>query len=139
MADGFAMLEDAHRSIEQQFETYFHDNEEPLARTICDALSEHAAVEESALYPALRRDVRGGDELADTAVDEHAVIKALVARIVDSPPDSIFDLMTELRRDVDAHVRVEETELFVRMRESGVDAERLGDDLARAESQQPSR
>jgi hemerythrin superfamily protein len=139
MADGFAVLEDAHRSIEQQFETYFHDNEEPVARAICDALSQHAAVEEAALYPTVRRDVPGGEELADTAVQEHAVVKALVARIVDSPPESIFDLMSELRRDVSAHVQMEESELFVRMRDAGVDAERLGADVARAESTQPSR
>jgi hemerythrin superfamily protein len=139
MADGFAILEDAHRSIEQQFEQYFHDNEEPIARTICDALSEHAAVEEVVLYPRLRRDVPGGDELADTADNEHAIMKALVARIVDSPPESIFDLMTELRRDVGAHVRFEESEIFVRMRDARVDAERLGDDLARAESHHLSR
>jgi hypothetical protein len=139
MADGFAILEDAHRSIEQQFEQYFHDNEEPIARAICDALSDHAAVEEAVLYPTLRRDVPGGEELADTAGGEHAVMKALVARIVDSPPESIFDLMTELRRDVGAHVRVEESEIFVRMRRAGVDAQRLGEDVARAESHQPSR
>jgi hypothetical protein len=62
MADGFALLDDAHRSIERQFEKYLDAHEEPIARAIRDALGEHAALEEAVLYPTLRRDVSGGDE-----------------------------------------------------------------------------
>jgi hemerythrin superfamily protein len=72
-------------------------------------------------------------------VSEHAAIGTLIARVYDSPPASLLDLMTELRRDVQAHVESEETELFPAMRESGVDAQELGAALERARADAPAR
>ena len=65
MADGFEMLAEDHRAVERLFETYVHDNEDSVAREICEELTLHTQVEEAALYPALRRYVDGGDDLAD--------------------------------------------------------------------------
>ena len=45
----------------------------------------------------MRRYVDGGDDLADVAEQEHAVAKSIIARIYDSPPGQLFDLVTELR------------------------------------------
>jgi hemerythrin superfamily protein len=126
MADGFEMLEADHRNVDALFENYLHDNDDVIARDICVALTLHTEIEEAALYPALRRYVDGGDDLADQADLENAAIKTLIARIYDSPPASLVDLMAELRRDVEAHVRSEESELFPSMQEAGVDAQVLG-------------
>jgi hemerythrin superfamily protein len=137
MAEGFEMLEADHRDVEARFENYLHDNDDALAREVCRALTAHTAIEEQALYPRLRRYVDGGDDLADRATTEHAAVAALIARIYDSPPASLLDLMTELRRDVEAHVGWEEAELFPSMRDAGVDAAELGAALeaARAEGE----
>ena len=129
MADGFEILADDHRAVERLFETYRHDTEDSIAHEICEQLTVHTRIEESALYPALRRYVDGGDDLADEAEQEHATVKTLIARIYDSPPGGLFDLVTELRHDVEHHVEREESELFPLMREAGVDAALLGAEI----------
>lgn len=132
MPDGFEMLADDHRTVERLFETFLHDNEDSVARQICEHLTSHTTVEEAALYPALRRYVDGGDDLADVAEQEHAAVKTIIATIYDSPPERLLDLVTELRRDVEHHVQSEESDLFPQMRDSGVDAEKLGADIEAA-------
>jgi hypothetical protein len=76
--------------------------------------------------------VDGGDDLADVAEQEHAAAKSIIARIDGSTPADLFDLVAELRSEVEHHVESEESELFPQMRESGVDAELLGAELERA-------
>ena len=132
MADGFEILTEDHREVERLFDTYRHDPEESIAHDICARLNVHTRVEEAALYPALRRYVDGGDDLADVAEQENAAAKSIIARIDGSPPEQLFDLMTELRREVEHHVESEESELFPEMRESGVDADVLGAEIAGA-------
>jgi hemerythrin superfamily protein len=129
MADGFEILSADHREVEGLFDTYRHDSEDSVAHEICERLSVHTRMEEAALYPALRRYVDGGDDLADTAEQEHAAVKGMIARIYDSPPGELFDLVTEMRHDVERHVESEEAELFPQMREAGVDAGLLGAEL----------
>ena len=132
MADGFDVLTEEHRAVERLFDTYRHDPEDSIAHEICAELGVHTKIEEAALYPALRRYVDGGDDLADVAEQEHAVAKSIIARIDGSPPADLFDLVAELRSEVEHHVESEESELFPQMRESGVDAELLGAELERA-------
>lgn len=139
MADGFDLLEADHRRVDGLFENYLHDNDDVIAHDICQALTLHREIEEAALYPALRRYVDGGDDLADEAVSEHSAISMLIARVYDSPPPSLLDLMAEMRRDVQAHVESEESELFPAMRESGVDAQELGGALERARAEASAR
>ena len=104
MTDGFEMLVEDHRAVARLFETYLHDNEDSVAHEICAQLTVHTQVEEAALYPALRRYVDGGDDLADEAEQEHSAVKTLVARVYDSPPDQLLDLVSALRREVEHHV-----------------------------------
>jgi hypothetical protein len=129
MADGFEILSEDHRQVERLFDTYTHDPEDSIAHDICARLSVHSRVEEAALYPALRRYVDGGDDLADVAEQEHAAAKSIIARIYDSPPEQLFNLVAELRSEVAHHVESEESELFPEMRESGVDAGVLGAEI----------
>jgi len=130
MADGFAELEQDHRSIEAQFQTFLRDEEEPVVRELAEQLTRHSQLEESALYPALRRWVDGGDDLADRAQQEHAQIATMVAELYDSAtPERLGDLVASLRDAVAAHVEFEESEIFPAMREAGVDADRVASDL----------
>ena len=132
LADGFEILSEDHREVERLFDTYRHDPEDWIAYDICGRLGVHTRIEEAALYPALRRYVDGGDDLADVAEQEHAAAKSIIARIYDSPPGQLFDLVTELRSEVEHHVESEESDLFPEIRESGVDAGVLGAEIAGA-------
>ena len=137
--DGFAWLEQDHRDIEEQFQTFLRDNEEPVVRAVCEHLTRHSQAEDAVLYPALRRYVDGGDDLADRAQQEHSAIATLVAELFQSTtPERLVDQMTQLRASVSAHVEFEETELFPEMRSCGVDGARLLSDLEQASARQPS-
>jgi hemerythrin superfamily protein len=125
VADGFEYLAEQHRELDRLFRRYAEDPDDAIAREICVALTAHAAAEEEALYPELRRIVDGGDDLADDAEAQHGAAKTIIARIYDSPPEDLRPLVEELKRDVIAHVRFEEDELFPAMAESGVDADQL--------------
>jgi len=137
--DGFAWLEQDHRDIEEQFQTFLRDNEEPVVRAVCEHLTRHSQAEDAVLYPALRRYVDGGDDLADRAQQEHSAIATLVAELFQSTtPERLVDQMTQLRASVSAHVEFEETELFPEMRSCGVDGAQLLSDLEQASARQPS-
>jgi hemerythrin superfamily protein len=139
VADGFEYLAEQHREVEQLFRRYAESPDDAIAREICAALTAHAVAEEQALYPELRRIVDGGDDLADEAEAEHGLAKTIVARIYDSPPEDLRPLVEELERDVTAHVRFEEDELFPAMAESGVDADQLDARLRAAYREAPAR
>ena len=137
--DGFAWLEQDHRDIEQQFQIFLRDNEEPVVRELCEHLTVHSRAEDAALYPALRRYVDGGDDLADRAQQEHAAIATIVSELYQSTtPDRLVDQVTQLREAVAAHVEFEESELFPAMRSCGVGAAQLLSDLQQAQAHQPS-
>jgi hemerythrin superfamily protein len=136
MDDGFALLEQDHRQIEEEFQSFVRDNESPVVRELCEHLTRHSELEETALYPALRRWVDGGDDLADRAQQEHAAIATMVAELSDSAtPERLEDLVAELRNAVEAHVEFEEAEIFPAMRDSRVDADRLAADLRSGDRQ----
>jgi len=120
MADGFAELEQDHRSIEAQFQTFLRDDEEPVVRELAEQLTRHSQLEESALYPALRRWVDGGDDLADRAQQEHATIATMVARLSDTAtPEQVGDLVTQLHSAVTAHLAFVDSQIIPEMRDVG--------------------
>jgi hemerythrin superfamily protein len=130
MDDGFAQLEQEHRDIEAQLQSLLRDEEAPVVRELCEHLTRHAQLEDAALYPALRRRVDGGDDLADRAQQEHAAIATMVAELYDSTtPDRLGELLRQLGDAVSAHVEFEESELFPAMREARVDAAELAREL----------
>jgi hemerythrin superfamily protein len=124
--DGYEHLEAEHRAVEHLFVAYFDEPDDAIARDICEHLTAHTNLEELALYPTVRKYVDGGDDLVDQADQEHALVKSLIARIYDSPPEDIAGMLRELETAVHAHVTKEESEIFPALQDSGVD----GMDLA---------
>jgi hemerythrin superfamily protein len=136
MDDGYAWLEDEHRAIEEQFQTFLRDEEPPVLRQLCEHLTQHSQIEAAALYPLLRRYVDGGDDLADRAQQEHGLIATMVATLSDSAtPDRMTELIADLHGAVAHHVEEEESELFPAMRSCGVDAAALAAELKGASSE----
>jgi hemerythrin superfamily protein len=124
--DGFEVLEHDHRRIQHLFARYHEGPDDVTVRDICEALTEHAAREDHALYPLLRKHVDDGDDLADVAEQEHAAIKLIIERIELAPPGDLSEPVREMHRLVDAHFTDEEQRLFPMMREAGVDSDELG-------------
>jgi hypothetical protein len=128
-----------HRELDDGFARYEATGDEALLRDLCDLLTIHAEIEEVALYPELRHRVDGGDDLADDATNEHATMRTLVARILDSPPADLRPVVAELAATMREHAQFEEDRIFPEMIDCRVDAARLGQRLDAAERAAASR
>jgi hypothetical protein len=102
-----------------------------LARKICTALTVHAMVEEEIFYPEAGRSLED-DEMVMEAIEEHAEMKAEIAKIVDgmAAGKSTSRNVKKLTRIVEHHVQEEETEMFPDMRQAGTDLYKLGSQMA---------
>ncbi|MFP1625236.1 hemerythrin domain-containing protein [Streptomyces sp. 5K101] len=108
-----------HREVDALFEKI---EELPTAdgkrRELADQLTlelvRHSVAEEEYLYPAVRRYVDGGDDLADEELADHAEVEHMLKELESCRPvDDRFDtLLARLKRSVATHVQDEENRLF---------------------------
>ena len=147
--DAVALLTNDHRTVEQLFTQLEGlqsgvDRREELIQQVVSELSVHAVIEEQVLYPAIRSEVPGGEELADHAIDEHQRVKELLARLEElDPKESETDqVLRQLMADFRQHVQEEEGPdgLFDQLR-TNVDQGRLvemGDAMSKAKTAAPT-
>ncbi|GAA3368632.1 hemerythrin domain-containing protein [Streptomyces sannanensis] len=106
-------------------------------------LVRHSVAEEEHLYPAVRRYVDDGDDMADKEIEEHGEIERLLKELEGcSPDDSRFDtLMARLKSSVTAHMKDEEEQLFPLLVEASSAAllAELGENVRRAKETAPTR
>jgi hemerythrin superfamily protein len=148
-ADAVEVITTDHRAVERLFvllqaATKPADTElrRDLGQRIVRELSAHAAAEEQVLYPAVRRYVDGGDDLADEAIAEHQELKELLTTLDGADPDDDA-FLTGFRRAeelVAAHVRDEEGRLLPQLRDcaGGERLYELGDALGTAKAAAPT-
>jgi len=88
-------------------------------RELVKELSIHAAVEEMAVYPAMRRTFPNGDEIVDADLAEHQAMKEILARLDGADPDDaqVEADVEALGTALEAHVTDEELQL-AELRES---------------------
>ncbi|CAN5511803.1 hypothetical protein BH10PSE16_BH10PSE16_34750 [soil metagenome] len=101
-----------------------------LAERICRELTVHTTIEEEIFYPAARQAIKD-DALMNEATVEHASAKELIAQIRDMDAgDAMFDAkVTVLGEYIDHHVKEERTEMFPKVRGTGLDLVKLGEQL----------
>ena len=94
------------------------DERQQIGMRICEELTVHAQIEEEIFYPALRAAVPDAGDLLDEAQEEHQQARDLVARIqaCGSATPEMDDLVAELARAVEHHVKEERDELFPKAR-----------------------
>ena len=92
---------------------------QPIAQQICSELTVHAQIEEEIFYPALRELVDEPERL-DEAVAEHQEARQLIAQIqgMRRPGPALDELVTQLARSVEHHVKEERDHLFPKARSS---------------------
>ena len=101
-----------------------------LRRRICAALKAHMEGEEKLVYPEAEAKI-DDPGLVQRAVEEHARAKAIIDELESTAAPEQADLrVRQLRDEIAAHVLEEETELFPRMRASGLDLYELGRSFA---------
>ncbi|HVK99141.1 MAG TPA: hemerythrin domain-containing protein [Dongiaceae bacterium] len=132
--DALTLLKEDHRKVEDLFEQIKSarktERKQALAQTICEELTVHAAVEETAFYPAVRDALKSkkDQDRLDEAEVEHSTFKWLIARLQNESPDTkLFTaLVTVLKEYVEHHVEEEETQMFPQVRKSSLDTRALG-------------
>ena len=139
------LLRQDHREVEQlfsQIEAAGGAGPDEAVQEVVRELSVHAVIEEQVLYPAIR-EVPGGDELADHAIDEHQAAKELLAQIDGSDGDAgeRRSLLARLMMEVRSHVEEEEAELFPKLQAAfGPERQQeLGTAMAEAKRMAPTR
>jgi hemerythrin superfamily protein len=135
--DAITLLKADHEEVAAMFEEFKagdleDDAKDELAQKICKALAVHAQIEEEIFYPAARDAVDSDEEdLLDEAEVEHGSIKELVAAIEGHEDDALFDAQVKVMGEwVKHHVKEEENELFPKLKETGMDMDAIGAQLA---------
>jgi len=133
------MLTEDHKVVDTMMNSYDGagpERRDRLVHEIIESLTTHARIEEQILYPFIRAEVPGGDELMDEAEGEHQEAKDAMAKLSDlSPDDPAFDeAFQTLREGVRHHVEEEETEVFPKLAQAADDEAlvELGSRLAQA-------
>jgi hemerythrin-like domain-containing protein len=148
-ADVIEVVTTDHRVVEQLFvhlmATKVPQDEElraELARRIVHELSVHAAAEEQVLYPAVRRNVDGGDDLVDRSAAEHRALEEQLARLDGMAPDDGDFVPTAegVQQLVAQHVHEEEHTVLPALRDSvrGEQLYELGDAIEAAKGAAPT-
>ena len=139
MADVTKMLEHDHREAEDLFAKIKETNgaaRAGLVTKLAGALRLHMQVEETIVYPAIAKQVDGGDDMVEEATTEHEGARKALADVEKlSPNEPGFDGALEmLEAGISHHVEEEEDEVFPKLRESvsSADLEELGDEVAAA-------
>lgn len=130
------LLKADHREVEQLFAQFEHSDGEAkrlsfLASQIGQALTIHAEIEETLLYPAMLRlmDEEGIDLTCEATV-EHGTLRGLIAGMngKDASQPMVKAYVKVLKEYVEHHVREEEKELFPRVEKLDLDLVALGED-----------
>jgi hemerythrin superfamily protein len=138
--DVIAILSEDHRRVDDMFDEYEatkdesdDDAKEERVAAICLALTVHATVEEELFYPAARDALDEEDaEMIDEAEVEHSTVKDLIAELADmTPSDDLYDAKVKVLSEyVRHHVQEEEDQIFPAIRDTDLDLETLGEDVA---------
>ena len=122
--DAITLLRTDHRSVEKLFKRFEKAGDGALVekRTIVDGiveeLSVHASVEEQVFYPVCRATVPGVEDLTLESLEEHHVVKWLLAELdgLDADAERFEAKATVLIEMVRHHVEEEESDLFPKVR-----------------------
>jgi hemerythrin superfamily protein len=136
----FAMLKEDHQKVKELFEQFEHaEDGRTKKRIMQEAIREldvHAALEESLIYPAIRKEIEEEDVM-DEALEEHHVAHVLLnelkrTRSSNSRSEAKFKVLGE---SVKHHIQEEEGSMFPKAEKLELDWEELAQEsLTRKEA-----
>lgn len=102
-------------------------------------LETHETAEEEVLYPAVRRYVDNGDELADARIAEQDEAAELLGHMADLAPDGaqMRAAFSTLKATATAHAKAEESDVFPRLQAAvgGEVLDQLGREFAKSKAE----
>lgn len=145
--DLVTVITEDHREVERVFaelEREPHgDNRKDVTDHVIAELVRHSVAEEQFMYPAARRYLQDGNEIADREIKEHAeaekVMKQLERKETDNP--EFENLLGQLIAGVRHHIHDEEAHLLPRLRAACTPEElhQLGGQVLAAKKSAPTR
>ena len=139
MPNALEMIREDHHKVQQLFQEFETTDDRSAKKRIVDnairELKVHAALEEELFYPAVREQI-DEEETIDEALEEHHVVKLLIAELEDmSPGDKRYDAkFTVLAESVKHHIEEEESEVIPEV-EASLDADSLGEQMEKRKQQ----
>jgi hemerythrin superfamily protein len=133
--DPFKLLKADHQTVSEMFETVEAARGQAKSaafKKLKTELDVHAHIEETFLYPALKK-AEASRDITLEAYEEHKVVKDLLAELAAGKPSDQWNAkLTVLKENVDHHVDEEEGELFDKAKDVLTDEqlELLGDKMA---------
>lgn len=133
--DAINLLKADHREVEALFEDFEKAKgveAQQIAQSICEKLTVHTQIEEELLYPAAHEAMEtDDDDMVYEAEVEHTGAKFMISQIEESDSsDPQFEAkVMVLSEYIKHHVKEEEKELFVALKETEVDLDDLGEKL----------
>ncbi|MDQ0380084.1 hemerythrin domain-containing protein [Amycolatopsis thermophila] len=137
-----------HRHVERVFTelesgTGTPEHRRNLADHVIAELVRHSVAEEQYMYPAARKYLENGDELADHELEEHAEAEEVMKQLENIPAtEPRFDeLLRQLMDDIRHHIEDEEKDLLPKLQSACSPEELLdlGDKVERAKKMAPTR
>ncbi|MCP2166463.1 hemerythrin domain-containing protein [Goodfellowiella coeruleoviolacea] len=137
-----------HRHVEQVFTELESGRGDPqyrrdLADHVITELVQHSVAEEQYMYPAARKALPNGDEIADHEIAEHAEAERVMKDLegLDATDPRFNDLLGKLIKDIRHHVKDEETDLLPKLAAACGPSElqELGQKVLRAKKMAPTR
>jgi hemerythrin superfamily protein len=137
--DAIALLKADHREVEDLFakaEKAGKASKQKIVQKICQALAVHAEIEEEIAYPAFR-DAGVSSDTMDEAAVEHATVKQFVEELQEMEAgDDQYDAKVKVLCEyVKHHVKEEEKEMFPKVKQTDVDIDQIGQQLAERKSE----
>lgn len=133
--DATKLLRADHKLVDTLFKEYESSRsgtkKKALIEQICQELIIHAQIEEEIFYPKVKS-VLKDKELIPEAKVEHETLTHLISQLDQGEPgDEEFDAKVKVLSEyVKHHVREEQSEIFPKVKESKLDLEELGAELA---------
>lgn len=123
------MLKEDHKKVKELFEEFESAEGRErgqIAHTAIQELEVHADLEETLIYPAIRKEIEE-DEMMNEAVEEHHLVHVLIKELKKLKPNderfhAKFKVLGEL---VKHHIEEEENEMLPQAEESEMDWESL--------------
>lgn len=147
--DVISVLTHDHREVEELFgrlEAAPHDDGQARRSLVDQVITElvrHSVAEEMYLYPATRKYVPGGDEIADREIGDHAEVEKIMKQLekAEATTEQFSTLLTRLISEVRAHVEDEESTLFPQLARhaSAEELVELGKRVQAAKEKAPTR
>jgi hemerythrin-like domain-containing protein len=140
--DAIDLLIGDHRRVEALFvQAEIDATRDAAIKEIVKELSIHAAIEEQVFYPALRKELPDGDQLADHAIEEHQEVKEILVQLDKGAGAETPSLVSRLITSVREHVREEESHLFRSIRDTVKQEQllKMGEAMATAKKTAPTR